>query len=116
MPKHPKTFFAHIPDLPNIPDIINLYTTTEGRTCLHGLAPLAAEPQPTPRIDLSHTKGFTSTAQGVKMNNKNWEEIYESILKDIVTIVEGNRADYEKVEFITSLLVSNDFMEKPEVY
>lgn len=50
------------------------------------------------------------------MNNKNWEEIYESILKDIVAIVEGNRADYEKVEFITSLLVSNDFMEKPEVY
>ena len=50
------------------------------------------------------------------MNNKNWEEIYESILKDIVTIVEGNRADYEKVEFITSVLVSNDFMEKPEVY
>ena len=49
------------------------------------------------------------------MNNKNWEEIYESILKDIVTIVEGNRADYEKVEFITSLLVSNDLMEKPEV-
>jgi hypothetical protein len=31
MPKHPKTFFAHIPDLPNIPDIINLYTTTEGK-------------------------------------------------------------------------------------
>jgi hypothetical protein len=49
------------------------------------------------------------------VNNKNWEEIYESILKDIVTIVEGNRADYEKVEFITSLLVSNDLMEKPEV-
>lgn len=49
------------------------------------------------------------------MNNKNWEEIYESILKDIVTIVEGNRADYEKVEFITSLLVSNDLMEKPDL-
>jgi len=49
------------------------------------------------------------------MNNKNWEEIYESILKDIVTIVEGNRADYEKVEFITSLLVSNDLMESPDL-
>jgi hypothetical protein len=47
------------------------------------------------------------------MNDRNWEEIYEAILKDIVYVIEGNRADYEKVEFITSILVSNDFMEKP---
>jgi hypothetical protein len=50
------------------------------------------------------------------MNDKNWEEIYEAILKDIVYIIEGNRADYEKVEFITSVLVGNDFMEKPQLY
>jgi len=50
------------------------------------------------------------------MNDKNWEEIYESILKDIVYVIEGNRADYEKVEFITSILVDNDFMEKPQLY
>jgi hypothetical protein len=50
------------------------------------------------------------------MNDKNWEEIYEAILKDIVYVIEGNREDYEKVEFITSILVSNDFMEKPPLY
>jgi hypothetical protein len=50
------------------------------------------------------------------MNDRNWEEIYEAILKDIVYVIEGNRADYEKVEFITSILVSNDFMEKPPLY
>jgi hypothetical protein len=50
------------------------------------------------------------------MNDKNREEIYEAILKDIVYIIEGNRADYEKVEFITSVLVGNDFMEKPQLY
>jgi len=50
------------------------------------------------------------------MQERNWEEIYEAILKDIVYVIEGNRADYEKVEFITSILVGNDFMEKPPLY
>ena len=50
------------------------------------------------------------------MNDKDWQEIYEAILKDIVYVIEGNRADYEKVEFITSILVGNDFMEKPPLY
>ena len=50
------------------------------------------------------------------MNDKDWQEIYEAILKDIVYVIEGNRADYEKVEFITSILVSNDFIEKPPLY
>jgi aspartyl aminopeptidase len=50
------------------------------------------------------------------MNDRNWEEIYEAILKDIVYVMEGNREDYEKVERVTSILVSNDFMEKPPLY
>jgi len=50
------------------------------------------------------------------MNNKNWEEIYEAILKDIVYVVEGHRSDDEKLEFITSILVGNDFMEKPHLF
>jgi hypothetical protein len=50
------------------------------------------------------------------MNDRNWEEIYEAILKDIVYVMETNRDDYEKVERITSILVSNDFMEKPPLY
>jgi aspartyl aminopeptidase len=50
------------------------------------------------------------------MNDKDWQEIYEAILKDIVYVMEGNREDYEKVERVTSILVSNDFMEKPPLY
>ena len=50
------------------------------------------------------------------MKNKNWEDIYEAVLKDIVSVLEGNRDDYEKIEFITSILVGNDFMEKPQLY
>lgn len=48
------------------------------------------------------------------MNNKNWEEIYESILKDITNVVEGSLFNDEKVERVTKILVGNDFMEKPE--
>jgi hypothetical protein len=47
----------------------------------------------------------------------NWEEIYEAILKDIVVIVEdSSKGADRKIDRITELLVSNDFMEKPEVY
>jgi hypothetical protein len=47
------------------------------------------------------------------MNDKNWEEIYEAILKDIVDVVEGTSS--EKIECITQILVSNDFMEKVDL-
>lgn len=50
------------------------------------------------------------------MNDKNWEAIYESILKDIVDVVEGTSFQDEKLERITEILVSNDFMEKPSLY
>lgn len=50
------------------------------------------------------------------MNDKNWEEIYESILKDIVEVVEGNSFQDEKLNRITEILVGNDFMEKPSLY
>jgi hypothetical protein len=50
------------------------------------------------------------------MNNKNWEEIYESILKDIVGVIEGNLFQDEKLERVTEILVANDFMEKPQLY
>ncbi len=50
-------------------------------------------------------------------NNKNWEEIYESILKDIVTIIEdSSKGADRKIDQITELLVSNDFMEAPELW
>jgi hypothetical protein len=48
------------------------------------------------------------------MNDINWEEIYESILKDIVEVVEST--SFEKIERITEILVGNDFMEKPPLY
>lgn len=50
------------------------------------------------------------------MNEKNWEEIYESILKDIVDVVESTRFHDEKLDRITEILVGNDFMEKPALY
>ena len=47
------------------------------------------------------------------MNNKNWEEIYEAILKDIVNVVEdSSKGADRKIDRITEILVSNDFMEK----
>jgi hypothetical protein len=51
------------------------------------------------------------------VNNKNWEEIYEAILKDIVVIVEdSSKGADRKIDRITELLVSNDFMESPSYY
>jgi len=51
------------------------------------------------------------------VNNKNWEEIYEAILKDVVTIVEdSSKGADRKIDQITELLVSNDFMEKPDYF
>jgi hypothetical protein len=50
------------------------------------------------------------------MQERNWEEIYESILKDIVDVVEGTHFRDEKLERITEILVGNDFMEKPSLY
>lgn len=47
------------------------------------------------------------------MQERNWEEIYESILKDITTVVESNSFQDEKLTRITEILVGNDFMEKP---
>jgi len=47
------------------------------------------------------------------MNNKNWEEIYEAILKDVVVVVEdSSKGADRKIDRITEILVSNDFMEK----
>jgi hypothetical protein len=48
-------------------------------------------------------------------NEKNWEEIYESILKDITNVVEGDFFNYDKLERVTQILISNDFMEKPDL-
>lgn len=46
------------------------------------------------------------------MNNKNWEEIYESILKDVASVVEdSSKGADRKIDRITEILVSNDFME-----
>ena len=48
------------------------------------------------------------------MNNKNWEEIYEAILKDVVAVVEdSSKGADRKIDRITKILVSNDFMEDP---
>lgn len=50
-------------------------------------------------------------------NNKNWEEIYELILKDIVVVVEdSSKGADRKIDRITEILVGNDFMEKPSLY
>ena len=43
---------------------------------------------------------------------KDWEAIYEAILKDIVDVVETTSPDDQKLERITSILTGNDFMEK----
>jgi len=48
--------------------------------------------------------------------DRNWEEIYEAILKDIVDVVEGTLFQDEKLDRITEILVGNDFMEKPQLY
>lgn len=51
------------------------------------------------------------------MNNKNWEEIYEAILKDIVVVVEdSSKGADRKIDRITEILVGNDFMETPSYY
>jgi hypothetical protein len=51
------------------------------------------------------------------MNNKNWEEIYEAILKDVVVVVEdSSKGADRKIDRITEILVSNDFMEQPSLY
>jgi len=51
------------------------------------------------------------------MNERNWEQIYEAILKDIVNIVEdSSKGADRKIDQITELLVSNDFMEQPSLY
>lgn len=50
------------------------------------------------------------------MQERNWEQIYESILKDIVEVVEGTNLQDEKLTRITEILVGNDFMEKPSLY
>jgi hypothetical protein len=63
-----------------------------------------------------NTKVFTSTAQGVKMNDVNWEGVYEAILLDIAHVIEGTSMPDEKLETITQILVGNDFMEKPPLY
>ena len=51
-----------------------------------------------------------------KKNDRDWEAIYKSILEDIVKVIEDAKADDEKVERITAMLVGNDFMEKPLLY
>lgn len=49
--------------------------------------------------------------------NRNWEEIYEAILKDVVSIVEdSSKGADRKIDQITDVLVSNDFMERPSLY
>jgi hypothetical protein len=50
------------------------------------------------------------------MNDINWEEVYEAILKDIVGVIEGALFRDEKLDRITEILVANDFMEKPQLY
>jgi hypothetical protein len=51
------------------------------------------------------------------MNNLNWEEIYEAILKDIVVVVEdSSKGADRKVDRIIEILVGNDFMEQPSHY
>lgn len=51
------------------------------------------------------------------MNDRNWEEIYEAILKDVVVVVEdSSKGADRKIDRITEILVSNDFMEKPPLY
>lgn len=49
-------------------------------------------------------------------NTKNWEAIYEAILNDIVTVVEVGGSPANQIEKITSMLVNNDFMEKPPLW
>lgn len=50
-------------------------------------------------------------------NNKNWEEIYELILKDIVVVVEdSSKGADRKIDQITEILVGNDFMERSSLY
>jgi hypothetical protein len=49
-------------------------------------------------------------------NDIDWEKVYESILKDIVNVLESSTLDYAKLERITEMLVGNDFMEKPSLY
>jgi hypothetical protein len=50
------------------------------------------------------------------MNDVNWEGVYEAILLDIAHVIEGTGMPDEKLETITSILVGNDFMEKPPLY
>jgi hypothetical protein len=51
------------------------------------------------------------------MNNKDWEKIYEAILKDVVVVVEdSSKGADRKIDLITEILVSNDFMEQPSLY
>ncbi len=50
-------------------------------------------------------------------NNKDWEAIYEAILKDVVSIVEdSSKGADRKIDQITDLLARNDFMERPSLY
>ena len=46
------------------------------------------------------------------MNNVNWEGVYEAILLDIASVVEdSSKGADRKIDRITEILVSNDFME-----
>jgi hypothetical protein len=48
-------------------------------------------------------------------NDKDWEKIYEAILKDVADVVEdSSKGADRKIDRITEILVSNDFMELPE--
>lgn len=50
-------------------------------------------------------------------DNRNWEEIYKAILKDITRVVEdSSKGADRKVSQIAELLVSNDFMENSGYY
>lgn len=50
-------------------------------------------------------------------NTRNWEEIYEAILRDIVLVVEdSSKGADRKIDQITEMLVGNDFMEQPLLY
>lgn len=51
-----------------------------------------------------------------KMNSTNWEKVYESILVDIVAVVECGGMPANQIEKITKILVDNDFMEKPALW
>ena len=54
--------------------------------------------------------------EGRKMNDVNWEGVYEAILLYIAHVIEDTNMPDEKMQRITEILVGNDFMEKPSLY